>query len=119
MADVDSFKTINDAWGHQAGDAAIRAVAAAFADSVRVPDPCFRWGGDELVALLPEATIETAQEIAGRVVAEVRRRCARPDGTPVVLTIGCAELAPGESGAEMLVRADEVLMAAKAAAGGR
>lgn len=114
VADVDAFKPINDAWGHLAGDAAIRAVAATFADSVRTADPCFRWGGDELVALLPDATIETGWEIAGRVAEEVGQRCLRPDGRPLEITIGCAELRPDENGAELLARADDVLVAAKA-----
>jgi diguanylate cyclase (GGDEF)-like protein len=114
VADVDAFKPINDAWGHQAGDAVIRAVAEAFADTVRTVDPCFRWGGDELVALLPDATLETGWEVAGRVAEEVGRRCRRPDGRPLEITIGCAELRPGETGAELLARADDVLMAAKA-----
>ncbi len=119
FADLDSFKAINDTWGHGAGDIAIRDAARAFAAGVRVPDPCFRWGGDELVALLPGAPLDEAKDIAARITETVRARCHRPDGEPLSLTIGAAQLRDGETGDEMLARADMVLMVAKAEGAGR
>jgi len=119
FADVDGFKGVNDGWGHHAGDAALRDVAEVFAASVRVPDPCFRWGGDELVALLPGTSLGEAEEIAARVRDRVHARCRRPDGAALGLTVGCAALRDGETGDEMVARADMVMMAAKAERAGR
>lgn len=53
LADIDNLKPINDAWGHAAGDAAIRAVATAIRSVLRADDPLFRWGGDEFLVVLP------------------------------------------------------------------
>ena len=115
VTDLDDFKSINDSFGHHAGDDMIRAAARAFTGAVRVPDPCFRWGGDEFVALLPGADIETAREVAERVSATVRATCTRPDGRPVRITVGLAELQEGESGEELVARADAELLGRKGA----
>ena len=115
VADLDGFKGINDAFGHPAGDAMLRAAARAVTSALRLPDPCFRWGGDEFVALLPEADLEEAQSIALRVREAVDGGCRRPDGQPLGITVGSAELEPADSSTDLLARADAALLAAKAA----
>ena len=115
VADLDVFKSVNDAFGHQAGDDMIRSVARALTTAVRLPDPCFRLGGDEFVALLPGATLEEANEIAERVRSTVALSCRKPDGTPQRISAGVAELAGHETGDDLIVRADAELLAAKAA----
>ena len=114
VADLDDFKSVNDSFGHHAGDDLLKAAARAFTSALRLPDPCFRWGGDEFVALLPGAGEETAREVAGRISAAVATACTRPDGRPLKLTIGATELDDGESGDELIVRADELLLDGKA-----
>ena len=113
VADLDDFKTVNDAFGHHAGDDMLRAAASAFTGAVRLPDPCFRWGGDEFVALLPGADEETAREVAGRVAAAVSAGCTRPDGQPLHVTIGATELEDGETGDQLIARADALLIGGK------
>jgi diguanylate cyclase (GGDEF)-like protein len=119
VCDLDDFKAINDIAGHHEGDTALRCVAAVLRDTLRQPDHVFRWGGDEFVALLPDTPSEDAMAVAARVRRELPARCARPDGGRQHLSVGVAELRPGESGADLLERADALLLAAKAQGRGR
>ena len=67
VADVDHFKRVNDTYGHEAGDAVLRAVARVFLDCLRAEDVCARYGGEEIAILLPETSVERALEVAERV----------------------------------------------------
>lgn len=67
VADVDHFKRVNDTYGHEAGDAVLKAVARVFLDCLRAEDVCARYGGEEIAILLPETSVERAQEVAERV----------------------------------------------------
>ena len=117
VADLDDFKSVNDTFGHHAGDDVLKAAARAFTGALRLPDPCFRWGGDEFVALLPGADEATAQEVATRIAACVAESCTRPDGRPLKMTIGATELTGGETGDELIARADALLIDGKARRG--
>jgi diguanylate cyclase (GGDEF)-like protein len=119
LCDLDDFKAVNDEGGHGQGDAALRCVADVLRDTLRQPDHVFRWGGDEFVALLPDTPAADATGVAARVRRALPARCVRPDGTRQHVSVGVAELRPGESGADLLERADGVLLAAKAQARGR
>ncbi|MEA2169988.1 MAG: hypothetical protein QOF76_3288 [Solirubrobacteraceae bacterium] len=115
VADMDEFKGINDTFGHGAGDDMLRSAARSMNAALRLSDPCFRWGGDEFVAILPDADLSEAIEIADRVRATVAEACRTPDGHPLRITVGAAELGPGDSGESALERADAELLARKAA----
>ena len=117
VADLDDFKSVNDSFGHHAGDDVLKAASRAFTGAVRLPDPCFRWGGDEFVALLPGADEETAREVADRISATVAAHCTRPDGLPLKMTIGATELTEGETGDQLIARADALLIDGKARRG--
>jgi diguanylate cyclase (GGDEF)-like protein len=119
VADLDGFKAINDGFGHGAGDDALRAVARGLTTAVRMPDPCFRWAGDEFVALLPGATLDEARMIAKRVSETVALSVRRPDGRPVRISVGAAELTGSDAAQDMFDRADADLLAAKAARAAR
>ncbi|HEX2780945.1 MAG TPA: sensor domain-containing diguanylate cyclase [Gemmatimonadaceae bacterium] len=67
VADVDHFKKVNDTYGHEAGDAVLKAVARVFLDCLRAEDVCARYGGEEIAILLPETSVARAQEVAERV----------------------------------------------------
>jgi len=118
--DVDLFKSVNDRFGHAAGDAVLHAVALVIRQSVRFFDVCARMGGDEFVILL-HGTEASALQTADR----LRRRIAEwhPDpalGLPadfkVTASIGLASLTPDASGAQdLLARADRALYSAKVA----
>lgn len=118
VLDLDGFKQINDAAGHHEGDRLLQEVASVLRAQLRRPDRCFRWGGDEFVALLPDTSIAFAQRAAMRVVDALRQHSRRPDGKPLAITVGCAQLRAEESGEELLSRADAALLTAKASRSG-
>lgn len=71
MLDLNNFKSVNDRFGHAAGDAALRQVAEALKSSKRDTDSVFRWGGDEFVLILPEVRPEAARSAMQRLVKMV------------------------------------------------
>jgi diguanylate cyclase (GGDEF)-like protein len=66
MLDIDHFKRINDSFGHQAGDQALREIGTVIRESIREVDICGRLGGEEFAILLTDASLETAQQTAER-----------------------------------------------------
>jgi diguanylate cyclase (GGDEF)-like protein len=120
ICDVDRFKAYNDAYGHQAGDQALAAVAATMARVVRAGDGVYRYGGEEFVLVLPEQTLETALVAVERVRAGVQQlavpHAAGPGGV-VTLSAGIAAFNPDEATTteELLKRADAALYQAKSA----
>ena len=68
LFDIDHFKQVNDQYGHAAGDALLKAAAAALRRTLRDEDFLCRWGGDEFCALIPRAGREQAENVAGRVL---------------------------------------------------
>jgi diguanylate cyclase (GGDEF)-like protein len=71
LCDVDHFKRINDRFGHEAGDAALRTMAKTLRAALRETDLIGRWGGEEFIAVLVETDAPTAREIAERMRAAV------------------------------------------------
>jgi diguanylate cyclase (GGDEF)-like protein len=121
LLDIDHFKKVNDTWGHPFGDIVLKEVAGVARRALRDVDVLARYGGEELVALLPETTSEQAWRVAERVRLgiEAMRLTNRSAAQPVVVrctaSIGVATY-PGEGidSAEALVQAaDECLYVAK------
>lgn len=116
IIDVDKFKEINDTWGHNTGDDILRKVSQAFYDNVRSNDYVFRYGGDEFVIVLTEAsetdTLRTAERIRSR-VEKTKLKAANGDDIPLSLSIGAA-MFNGHPDYERLIQiADEALYIAK------
>jgi diguanylate cyclase (GGDEF)-like protein len=100
MIDLDGFKTLNDALGHQFGDRMLIIAAQTLQECLRSSDfPC-RYGGDEFVAILPNSSIESAVAVAQRFQSELQRRCGIDfsdlSTQPVTATVGVAT-APGDA----------------------
>lgn len=75
LLDIDSFKRINDEYGHATGDEVLKAVAAAMMKTVREQDVAARWGGEEFILLLPETSLTEAAALAERLrhaIADLR-----------------------------------------------
>lgn len=113
LCDVDSFKQINDTFGHDAGDRLLCSIGRALSEAVRGPDAAFRWAGDEFAILLRNSDADGAELVAARVRETVRRCCVRPDGGTVTIGVGLAELHPGMKAKELFMAADRALFQAK------
>jgi len=113
MIDVDHFKRVNDQQGHQAGDAALQAVATHLQASVRPQDLLARFGGDEFVALLTDVTAEHALDVVTR-ITDVRHLA----GAAGKLSLSVGWALHGDTLDELLAHADVALYAAKAAGRG-
>jgi diguanylate cyclase (GGDEF)-like protein len=113
LCDVNSFKQINDSFGHTAGDEALRSIAQTLSGEVRAPDAAFRWAGDEFAVILRDSDLGTAARVADRLHEAVKRSCRRPDGRPISIGTGVAELRPGMSGDDLLAEADRALLTGK------
>ena len=117
MIDIDHFKTVNDTYGHATGDAALEMLAHACRDSLRMTDLLGRYGGDELVALLPESDVDAALEAAARIRAAVDDTVLEVDGHPmkVTISVGVSTAEGAADLAQLLRRADRALYEAKQA----
>jgi diguanylate cyclase (GGDEF)-like protein len=107
VVDVDRFKEENDARGHQYGDEVLLGIAALMTEG-RESDAAFRIGGDEFALLMPDTDLDGALLAAERLRAAATRMA-----TPVSVSIGVAELAPGADAGALLRAADEALYEAK------
>jgi diguanylate cyclase (GGDEF)-like protein/PAS domain S-box-containing protein len=120
MIDADRFKAINDAHGHLVGDEALKGLARACGEELRVVDVLARLGGEEFAVLMPSCDAGMAAVVAERVRRAVSASPMPSAAGPLPLTasLGVAELRPEDRGVEdVLRRADRALYAAKA--GGR
>ena len=117
VVDVDKFKTINDTHGHHAGDLCIRHVADVMRRSVREGDWLARWGGDEFVLALWDASLFASPEAAlGRINTELRRSPVRlSGGEEMVLSIsvGARRYAGEDDFRELLAKSDAAMYQAK------
>jgi diguanylate cyclase (GGDEF)-like protein len=115
--DLDGFKPVNDRHGHNAGDAVLKAIAAALSRNIRASDVVARLGGDEFAVLLWNVNAPDAATKAAALEAAVYATPVRwGDATLVVgASAGLALLGALDSPAELLARADAAMYARKAA----
>lgn len=116
MLDVDSFKAINDTFGHDAGDAVLCTIVRACKADLRVLDVLARWGGEEFLVVLPGTTPEGAVVTAERLretLAALQVPLDRKRSTRFTVSIGVAAPSPGDDSLKLLRRADRALYAAK------
>ncbi|TGK27041.1 sensor domain-containing diguanylate cyclase [Leptospira yasudae] len=114
MADIDYFKSINDRFGHEAGDIVLVQIAKLMDSVILKPNFVSRWGGEEFAIFLCNVDPETAIQLAEFLCKEVEKNIRLKDGSPVTLSIGVANGKLGESFEEACRRADEALYCAKA-----
>jgi two-component system, cell cycle response regulator len=119
ILDIDHFKTVNDTYGHDAGDAVLKQFAQRIKKVVRGADLVCRLGGEEFIVVMPETPLETAAHIAERL-----RRAIESDefsldasgrSAPVTTSIGLAERGHDANAEALLRRADKALYRSKSA----
>ena len=118
MIDIDHFKKFNDSYGHQVGDQVLRLVAKVLQDNVREIDLAARYGGEELIAVLPGANLDVCADVAERIrrrISEARltRRTTGQEIASVTVSIGVAQFRLAESAEAMIERCDRALYQAK------
>jgi len=118
MIDIDHFKKFNDTYGHQVGDQVLRLVGKVLQESVREHDMAARYGGEELMAILPDALLDICADVAERIrhrVSDARltRRATGEEISSVTISIGVAQFRMGETADGMIERCDKALYRAK------
>jgi diguanylate cyclase len=118
MIDIDHFKKFNDTYGHQVGDQVLRLVAKVLQDNVGQGGLAARYGGEELIAVLPGYDLGACVEVAERIrlrISEARltRRATGQAISSVTVSIGVAQFRLAESAETMIERCDRSLYQAK------
>jgi two-component system, cell cycle response regulator len=115
LFDIDHFKTINDRFGHLAGDRVLVGLSALVAGQVRRDELLARYGGEEFAVVLPETNLEAAVEFAERIRGAVEAMKFDFEGQPLAVTIslGGATLLPSDTLDSLVGRADAHLYKAK------
>ena len=117
LLDLDDFKQINDRLGHNTGDAALVHLADVVRSMLRSQDLLARYGGEEFVLLLPDTALPDGIEALQRLQRELTTRFFLQDNEKILITFsaGVAQALEGETGAELVRRADQGMYLAKRA----
>jgi diguanylate cyclase (GGDEF)-like protein/PAS domain S-box-containing protein len=114
MFDIDHFKSVNDRFGHAAGDMVLKSIADTVKNRIRKTDCFARWGGEEFIILLPETSLKDAAGLA----EELREKLSNmtlPEVGHITASFGVASFRPSDTIDTILLRADDMLYEAKAA----
>jgi len=119
ILDIDSLKTVNDNYGHLAGDDLLKEIASVVKNRIRGADDAFRYGGDEFAILLPNTSIDAANRVAERIRKQVASK-VRAGNIPVTVSLGLASWPDnGKEANEVIAAADAALYHAKRSGGNR
>ncbi len=117
MLDIDHFKRFNDDYGHQAGDQVLRVAAQMIAETLRPRDFAVRYGGEELMVILPNTHRKAGTIVAERLCENMRRMVFFSDMHKplphITASFGVACLAPGQTASDLIAIADAALYRAK------
>lgn len=117
LLDIDNFKNLNDTMGHETGDGALAHLASVARECMRPQDTLARYGGEEFVILLPDTPLDKGIEAMTRLQRELTKKFFLAGTEKILITFsaGVAQLAPDETGAEAIKRADKAMYLAKRA----
>jgi len=115
MVDIDNLKTINDTYGHRAGDRVIKKISGKIKESIRQIDTAARYGGDEFAVILPNTKLEDAVVVGQRIVEAVASSALswKTDQIRLSVSVGLGEYGPDSSPEDITGRSDEALYMAK------
>lgn len=113
--DIDNFKSINDTFGHKAGDKVLKVIGGVLKKNTRETDFIARYGGEEIVVVLVGAEQEAAQQVAEKMRVAVQKTAMHSAGDPVKVTVsgGLSMFKAGDTISEVFERADKALYEAK------
>lgn len=114
MLDIDRFKSINDRFGHNAGDLVLKSIAEFIKNRIRKIDCLARWGGEEFVILLPDTPVDKAAVLA----EELRESISKmniPGVDRVTASFGVAGYCSEDTSDTLVQRADNMMYEAKVA----
>jgi diguanylate cyclase (GGDEF)-like protein len=114
MADLDRFKVVNDTYGHEGGDRALRLFARTVRETIRADDIVARYGGEEFVLVFPGISNEQAVELLDRLRVRLASAVAAGDSPTVTASFGVTDSRSGTTVDQIVRDADEALMVAKA-----
>lgn len=115
LIDIDYFKSVNDTYGHQAGDFVIKTLSNLLTQSTRLVDTCYRIGGDEFAIILMNTDVKTARKIADklRILVEKHEFNINEMNLKITISIGSASSNEAETVKELISLADSRLYDAK------
>lgn len=118
MVDIDLFRKFNDSYGYAVGDQVLRLLAGVLKDHLRASDVPGRYGGEELIALLPQATLADCESIGERLRRSfadnrIKRRSTGELLPEVTVSVGAARFRPGETPEQLVDRCNNALLLAK------
>jgi diguanylate cyclase (GGDEF)-like protein len=116
LLDVDSFKNINDTYGHLAGDLVLKAIADIGRETVRTIDSLIRWGGEEFIVVLPDTELEAAVQAAERLREAIAKAPIKVPNAELNLTASFGVAGKDENTPDietLLARADQAMYIAK------
>jgi diguanylate cyclase (GGDEF)-like protein len=116
MMDIDSFKIVSDRYGHDVGDEALRMVGRTLLSSTRSSDFVGRWGGEEFIAILSNASAARLRKTAERYRMLVEQSSLPKEDGHIRLTIsaGCTLAVPDDTPETLIKRADQLMYKSKA-----
>ncbi|NVK38089.1 MAG: diguanylate cyclase [Gammaproteobacteria bacterium] len=112
--DIDHFKNINDQYGHAVGDQVLITITQTIREQIREIDTISRWGGDEIMILLPHTNLEEAKHVAEK-TRSIIEALTLENNIHVTSSFGVAELKPNESLKDFMIRTDQALYQSKEA----
>jgi diguanylate cyclase len=118
MCDIDHFKRFNDMWGHQTGDQVLRLVANCLSENVKGRDTAARYGGEEFAVIVRQTGVAGAVNLADQIRSNVECKKLVKKSTgdilgTITISMGVAQLAPGDDAETLVQRADACLYRAK------
>lgn len=115
MIDIDNLKTVNDTYGHRAGDHVIAEISRRLKRCIRQIDTAARYGGDEFAVILPNTRLNEASVVAERMLQSIASIPAtwETEQIPITISVGIGEYDSGSNPEEMTHHSDEALYAAK------
>lgn len=112
MLDIDNFKKINDTFGHVIGDNVLKIISHTLQNEARPSESVIRWGGEEFLVIVPDATLHEASALSERIRKSISDQVIAVAGQ-VTASFGIAELQTNETTASLINRADKALYKAK------